>query len=60
MMYINFLLGDDSYFLLLRKMNFLGCFLECLNNGKQFHFEEQEENCGDPGASQRKGELDIH
>ena len=34
--------------------------LEGLNKGNYFHFQEQEENCGDPGASWGKGELDIH
>ena len=35
-------------------------YLVGLNNGRYFNFEEQEENCRDLGASQRKGEPDIH
>ena len=35
-------------------------FFGRLKNGKYFHFENQEENHGDLGASRRKVELDIH
>ena len=35
-------------------------YLAGLNNGKDFRFEEQEENCGYWGASRGKAEMDIH